>query len=63
MRDDPKPKPVPLLDEAEVDALLQLVAGTVLSPEAAEVGEAARARLMHPPLRVIDGGEIERHVK
>jgi hypothetical protein len=50
-------KSVPLLDEQEVDALLQAVAGTVLSPEAAAVAEAARTRLLRPPLRLIDGGE------
>jgi hypothetical protein len=48
---------VPLLDEAEIDALLKAVADTVLSPEAAAVMDGVRARLLRPPLRVIDGGE------
>ena len=41
----------------EVDALLKAVAGTALSPEGAALVEAARAKLLRPPLRVIDGGE------
>jgi hypothetical protein len=50
-------KPVTLISEAEVDALLEAVAGMVLSPEAAAMAEVARARLLRSQLRVIDGGE------
>jgi hypothetical protein len=49
--------PVTLLDPAEVDALLDLVVGTSLSPEAVASIEAAKLRLRRPPLRVIEGGD------
>ena len=51
-----QPKLVPMLDPAEVDALLDLVDGTTLSPEAAAVIEAVRVRLLRSQLRVIEGG-------
>jgi hypothetical protein len=52
-----QPKPVTLLDPAEVDALLDLVVGSAPSPEAVAATEAAKLRLLRPPLRVIEGGD------